>query len=487
MRRIAVILLALAYAFISISANPALAVTDGTVNCGTSGSFTIVSNIVTTNTNCRGSVTIPEGVTEVANGAFNLAPDRSSYITSLTFPNSLTIIKESAFRAASSLTSINFGTGIQSIVHWNFADSTALTSVTIPSSVTSIGVGVFYGSNQLENVTFLGAAPSANSHAFNGLKAGAIAHVNSATSGFGANGSTWSYLIVSVTPTTTAPDAPTIGTATAISPTSASISFTAPTNNGGATIETYTATSTPGSITGRLLQSGSGSVTITGLTSSTAYTFRITATNSAGTSIASSATISLTTPASDAELAAQAEADVAAREAAALAAKKAAEVKREADKQAARTEIWDCLGESKSPTIIQFNQAEIYGVTKKNYNYIIHDINVRIKDESSTAVIVDQISMIVEVEKVVQKYVVLDTICEGEKFQNVYANDLFINGIISNENKTLITYNLRQYPKYEKDNYEKISALIKVQEALVAERKQRLSNVLLWNSPINYE
>jgi len=482
MRRISINLLALVLIIISIAVNPANAVTDGTVNCGTSGSFTIVSNKVTTNTNCRGSVTIPEGVTEVANGAFNISPDRSSYITSLSFPNSLTIIKESAFRAASSLTSIDFGTGIQSIVHWNFADSTALTSVTIPSSVTSIGVGVFYGSNQLENVTFLGSAPSVDSNAFNGLKAGAIAHVNSATSGFGANGSTWHYLIVSVPPTTTAPDAPTIGTATVLSPTSVSISFTAPTNNGGAAIQTYTATSTPGSVTGTLIQSGSGSVVVSGLTSSTAYTFRITATNSAGTSTASNATISVTTPTSDAELAAQA----AARDSAALAAKKAAEVKREAEKQSALTDIWNCLGDSNSPTIIQFNTAEIYGVTKKNYDYIINDINVRIKDESATALLTDKNSTIVVVEQVVQKYVLLDNICKGEKFQDISANDLYVNGIIPNDNKTLITYNLRQYPKDQKDSYEKISAAIKEQEALVIKRKKRLSNVLLWNSIISY-
>jgi len=55
--------------------------------------------------------------------------------------------------------------------------------------------------------------------------------------------------VISAPPTTTAPDAPTIGTATVLSPTSASISFAAPASNGGATIETYTATSNPGSIT----------------------------------------------------------------------------------------------------------------------------------------------------------------------------------------------------------------------------------------------
>ena len=191
--------------FTAISAQ---AVEDGTVNCGTSGTFTIVSNIVTTNTNCRGSLTIPEGVTEIARGAFGNAPDRASYITSIIFPNSLTTIQESAFRAASSLTSINFGTGLQSIVHWNFADSTALTEVTIPSTVTSLGVGVFYLSSQLETVTFLGNAPSTSSFTFGSVKAGAVANISSGATGFGAVGSTWSNLLVSAAsapPATTAP------------------------------------------------------------------------------------------------------------------------------------------------------------------------------------------------------------------------------------------------------------------------------------------
>ena len=139
--------------------------------------------------------------------------------------------------------------------------------------------------------------------------------------------------IISAPPATTAPDAPTIGTATALSPTSASISFTAPASNGGATIETYTATSTPGSFTGQLLQAGSGSITVTGLTSSTEYTFTVTASNSAGTSTASSASVSITLPASDEELAEQAAQAAAARDAAASAASAAAAARREAVKK----------------------------------------------------------------------------------------------------------------------------------------------------------
>ncbi|MDA9290018.1 fibronectin type III domain-containing protein [Polaribacter sp.] len=91
------------------------------------------------------------------------------------------------------------------------------------------------------------------------------------------------------------PDAPTIGTAVA-GDAQATVSFTAPSSDGGSAITSYTATSNPGNITATVNQSGSGDITVTGLTNATAYTFTVTASNAIGTSLASGASNSVTTP-----------------------------------------------------------------------------------------------------------------------------------------------------------------------------------------------
>jgi hypothetical protein len=86
------------------------------------------------------------------------------------------------------------------------------------------------------------------------------------------------------------PGAPTIGTATATGSTTATVAFTAPTDLGAGSI-TYTATSTPGSITG----TGTSPITVSGLSGGTSYTFTVTAATPGGTSPASAASNSITT------------------------------------------------------------------------------------------------------------------------------------------------------------------------------------------------
>jgi hypothetical protein len=88
-----------------------------------------------------------------------------------------------------------------------------------------------------------------------------------------------------------APNAPTIGTASVASATSASVAFTAPANVGGSAITSYAVQSSPGGIgaTG-----ASSPITVSGLTTGTAYTFRVTALNSYGPSPVSASSNSVT-------------------------------------------------------------------------------------------------------------------------------------------------------------------------------------------------
>lgn len=108
------------------------------------------------------------------------------------------------------------------------------------------------------------------------------------------NGTTWTNMIGG-TASGGLPGAPTIGSAV-LGPElgQANVSFTAPTGNGGTTITSYTATSSPGDFTGTLNQAGSGTITVSGLTGGQAYTFTVTATNANGTGPASAASNSVT-------------------------------------------------------------------------------------------------------------------------------------------------------------------------------------------------
>jgi len=91
------------------------------------------------------------------------------------------------------------------------------------------------------------------------------------------------------------PDAPTVNTATQTGGTTATVSFTAPAYTGTSTITSYRIVSSPAGGSGTVSQSGSGTINVTGLTSSTAYTFTVIATNSSGDSLPSSSSNSITT------------------------------------------------------------------------------------------------------------------------------------------------------------------------------------------------
>ena len=105
------------------------------------------------------SVTIPNSVTSIGNSAFR---DCSGLI-SIIIPNSVRSIDVSAFNNCIGLTSLTFGNSVTSIGGSAFYNCSGLTSVSIPNTVTSIGGQAFGGCSGLEEMTipFVGSSLSA--------------------------------------------------------------------------------------------------------------------------------------------------------------------------------------------------------------------------------------------------------------------------------------------------------------------------------------
>ena len=118
---------------------------------------------------CRGltSVTIPNSVEYIGESAFDTC---SGLTGSLTIPNSVTGIGSSAFYQCSGLTSVTIGNSVTSIGYEAFSGCSGLTSVTIGNSVTSIDNKVFaYCSNVGEIICRAQRPPKASDYSFEGM------------------------------------------------------------------------------------------------------------------------------------------------------------------------------------------------------------------------------------------------------------------------------------------------------------------------------
>lgn len=109
------------------------------------------------------SVNIPDNVTTIGDGAF-----QNTAITSVSIPGSVKTIGQNAFGNCTSLATLELGSGIQTIDVWAFRDCTSLTSVSIPDSVKTIGNSAFIGCTSLETLTLGSGIETIGSNAFQG-------------------------------------------------------------------------------------------------------------------------------------------------------------------------------------------------------------------------------------------------------------------------------------------------------------------------------
>ena len=108
------------------------------------------------------SITIPDSVTSIGDSAFSGC--RS--LTDITIPDSVTSIGCEAFYNCSSLTNITIPDGVTSIEYGTFYDCSSLTNITIPDSVTSIKCEAFYNCSSLTNITIPDGVTSIESETF---------------------------------------------------------------------------------------------------------------------------------------------------------------------------------------------------------------------------------------------------------------------------------------------------------------------------------
>jgi hypothetical protein len=148
------------------------------------------------------------------------------------------------------------------------------------------------------------------------------------------------------------------------------------------------------------------------------------------------------------------------------AAQAAAEARREAAKQAARVEISNTFTDSKAPTLQQFSDGEIAGVTSKN----LADVNKEL-----LALPLAERSDLAVIQKVAKKYLILDSISLGGTFTSITAKDLSDAGLVPVANRNAITYALRSLPTSVRDSYAKITIAINEKLAVIKTRMARIA------------
>ncbi len=108
------------------------------------------------------SITIPDNVTTIGDSAFRLC----SALQSINIPDSVTTIGENAFSGCKALKSIDIPNSVTTIENYAFEGCSALQSIDIPNSVTTIGIRAFEGCSALQSIDIPNSVTTINSCIF---------------------------------------------------------------------------------------------------------------------------------------------------------------------------------------------------------------------------------------------------------------------------------------------------------------------------------
>ena len=141
-------------------------------NCNKLTSVTIPNSVTTIGNSafyrCLSleSITMPECVTTIGGWAFHYC----KCLTSITIPNSVTTLGDYAFSYCKSITSVTIPDRVTSIAEGIFQSCSSLTSVTIPDRATMIGVYAFESCSSLTSVTIPNKVTKIGDSAFYGCR-----------------------------------------------------------------------------------------------------------------------------------------------------------------------------------------------------------------------------------------------------------------------------------------------------------------------------
>ena len=126
--------------------------------------YVVMNGILSTKPKLVGEIELLNGTVLISANSFM----GSTELTSITIPESLTVLCGATFQNCSSLTSINLPDTITSIRHETFFGCTSLSSITIPNSVTTIEHSAFYNCDSLTNIVIPNSVTSIGFNAFYG-------------------------------------------------------------------------------------------------------------------------------------------------------------------------------------------------------------------------------------------------------------------------------------------------------------------------------